>query len=304
MRRYVWLAVFGIFGAAGGPALAEIAHPVRQGVMCLSARALAILTLPNGDSRTHQATQRLGDLQLADAGGCVDLLPTMQLSVVRSFHNTSLVLTAGQDGEQGPLYRVPNIDLQMSGPLGEDTTQSVAQPSVPVNAGRAGSLHREDVGGYAVKQRFKVGQGDATIELLQDSRISPQIFSDLWRAGKSGMVDERAAGLLTGGPLLGARLRLTSAGQAQVRDIGHPLATLNPLDDSGRAFSLHVDTTDGQASRIVEERLVPAVHGLAAPAEQAVDQGGDEARVSSGGPVLAHYASSPEHRAAAAGTDR
>ncbi len=130
------------------------------------------------------------------------------------------------------------------------------------------------MGDYVVKQRFKVAPGGTTIELLQDRRISPQVFNAVWRAGRNGMHDARASGLLSGGPLLSARLRLTSGGgqQVQTRDIGYPLATLSPLDDNGDTFSLHVDASIRRESRIREEKLVPAVHGLTPPSYQAAHE--------------------------------
>ena len=300
MKRSVWLAVLAVIWAAGRPALAEIAHPVRQGVMCLSATALAILTLPNGDSRTHQASQRMGDRQIAEEGGCVDLQPDMALSVYRSYHNTSLVFTILQDGGRSPMYRVPNIDLQMSAAPATEAGQSAAPPPGASNSPGGEQPRIGDVGDYVVKQRFKVGQDGAFIELLQDRRLSPQVFSDLWRSGRSGRRDARAAGLLTGGPLLAARLRLTGPGNTpgQTRDIGYPLATLSPLDDSGETFSLHVDTTNRQASRIVEEKLFPAAHGLTPPAQRASNQAqhGTDDGAAAGAPLLAHYETSPERR--------
>ncbi len=264
--------------------------------MCVSAKALAILTLPNGDSRTHQARQRMGDLQIAQDGGCVDLQPDMALSVYHSYHNTSLVFTTLQDGGRSPMYRVPNIDLQTSALSTDEAGPAAPLPDTakpPV-----GELPRlADLGDYVVRQRFKVGKDGGFIELLQDRRLSPQVFSDLWRAGKSGMHEARVAGLLTGGPLLAARLRLTGPGstQGQTRDIGYPLATLNPLGDNGEAFSLHVDTTNRQGSRIAEETLVPAAHGLTPPARQAFNQApdGDKTIAPSAGPLLSRTETPP-----------
>ena len=140
-----------------------------------------------------------------------------------------------------------------------------------------------------MKEVFKIDHGGGTIELLQDKRISPLVFNDLWRSGSSGMHDAREAGLLTGGPLLKAQLRLTFADslRIRIRDVGHPLATLNPLDDNGVAFSLHVDTTDRPIGRIAEERLVPASHGLT-PADENAD------RVTLGGLNVAGSAGPPQ----------
>ncbi len=195
----------------------------------------------------------------------------MRLSVYQSYHNTSLVFPTQRSGARGPLYRVPNIDLQVSAdPAGTAGQQGVRSAEMP-DVKSAAPLRVEDAGGYVVEEVFKIDHGGGTIELLQDRRISPLVFNDLWRAGSGGMRDAREAGLLTGGPLLKAQLRLTFADTLQVhtRDVGYPLATLTPLDDNGEAFSLHVDTTGGQVSRIAEERLVPADHGLSPAGEHA-----------------------------------
>ena len=289
MKRHAWLTFF-VSCVAAGPTLADTAHPVRHGVMCLSAKALAVLTLPDGDSRTHQPRLRDSDRQIAEEGGCIDLDPAMRLSVYQSFHNTSLVLPTQRSGARGPLYRVPNIDLQISAdPVGNASQKAVLPPDVSDVKG-AGLSRAEETGAYVVKEVFKVDHGGGTIELLQDRRISPLVFNDLWRAGSGGMLDAREAGLLTGGPLLKAQLRLTFADNLRVRtrDIGFPLATLTPLDDHGEAFSLHVDASDRQVSRIAEERLVPAAHGLTPAGEHAahvmLEGAGGEA---SAGPSLA-----------------
>ena len=268
MRQHAWLVFFAGCVAAG-PASADTARPVRPGVMCLSAKALAILTLPDGDSRTHQPKPHDGDRQLAEYGSCVDLDPAMRLGVFQTYHNTSLVFPTPRNGARGPLYRVPNIDLLFSpDPAGTAGQQAVLPPDMP-ELKRAAPPLAADRGSYAVANVFKVSRGGGTIELLQDRRISPLVFNDLWRAGSSGMRDARQTGLLTGGPLLNAQLRLTFAGnlQVRIRDVGYPLATLNPLGDNGETFSLYVDRTDRQVSRIVEERLVPAAHGLT-PADE------------------------------------
>ncbi len=272
MRRYAWLSSFIALGAGTQPSQADVARPVRPGVMCLSAQALAILTLPNGDSRTHQPSQRERDAQVASQGGCVDLAPAMHLLVHRRYHNTSLVYVTGQDGAAaGALYRVPNIDLEITAAPPALRDQAAVPPPGPATAVAPGPVQVQpqsaDLGDYVVKQRFKVGPGGTTIELLQDRRISPQVFAAVWRAGRNGLHEARASGLLSGGPLLAARLRLTSgSGQpVQTRDIGYPLATLSPLDDRGDTFSLHVDASNRREDRITEEKLVPAAHGLTPP---------------------------------------
>lgn len=45
----------------------------KPGVMCVSAQALAQLTLPNGESRSHGATATPEQLAQAQAGGCIDI---------------------------------------------------------------------------------------------------------------------------------------------------------------------------------------------------------------------------------------
>ena len=280
MARYAWLTL-AILGAPL-PVLADSAVPVRQGVMCISATALAILTLPNGDSRTHQASGATGLRQLADDGGCIDLAPAMQLNVYRSYHNTSLVFMRQADGARSQLYRVPNIDLKFGAdPIMQPSVSPAAPPPPPPPVQATAGVATQPSDGqddYVVRQRFRVGHDSGTIELLQDKRISPSVFNDLWRAGGNATSASRAAAAFPGGALLTARLRLTFDGspQVQMRDLGYPLATLTPLDKDGKAFSLHVDTSDKQASRISEERLAPSTEGLTPSLKQAAYQPPDD----------------------------
>ncbi len=222
--------------------------------MCVSSEALAILTLPNGDSKTHRPMPDGKDRQIASAGGCIDLLPSMELTVYQSYHNTSLVVVTEEGQVLSTVYRAPNIDLQpaLAVPPGVSSPRNV-EP-LPV----------EDQGGYVVEQRFALVGGQGTIELLQDRRISPSVFSELWRAGDSRAFDAQHP-QSANRPLLTAQLRLVfdSKLQVETRDIGYPLATLSSLDETGQAFTLRIDKTGKQASRIAEETLVPATHGLA-----------------------------------------
>ncbi len=70
----------------------------KPGVMCNSSQALAKLTLPGGDSRTHQGPTPQSYLDIAVAGGCRDLQIGQRLTVVKSFKNT-VVVSLGDDGE-------------------------------------------------------------------------------------------------------------------------------------------------------------------------------------------------------------
>ena len=251
LPRYVLFTHLAVCWATIEPALATTATVVRPGIMCVSAGALAILTLPNGDSRTHRANLNQRDHQTATEGDCTDLLATMRFVVYRTYHNTSLVAVDHDSGEKSSVYWIPNIDI----------TFSRARSDTPI-AALVNQLS-EGVRGLVVMQRFQLDGGLGTIELLQDARISPSVFTELWRAGESSQM-LAAQHPVFRRPLLTAHLRLVVNGDSktQTRDVGYPLASLSPLDDSGKAYVLRFDKTDKLIGRIAEERLYPAAHGL------------------------------------------
>lgn len=110
---------------AGSGAWAEDHVVVKPGIMCRSSAALAILTLPGGDSRTHRLPPRDRDLTTAGKGGCQDLRIGQFLNVVKMFRNTAIVTLVVDKPWEGPpaFYIAPTIDLApASGRQSEPTT--------------------------------------------------------------------------------------------------------------------------------------------------------------------------------------
>ncbi len=92
-----------------GAAWATAVQVVRPGLMCRSARALAILSFQNGASRIGTVHQRPDDLRLKASGGCIDLVPGMTLGLVRRVANTVIVTYDAGHGVQA--WFVPGIDV-------------------------------------------------------------------------------------------------------------------------------------------------------------------------------------------------
>ena len=95
---------------------------IRPGVMCASAAALASLTLPSGDSRTHAASPRPQDLAVARQGGCGDVTLGHAVLVQTRHHNTSVVTTGDPAApvvvavvsRAGPHVKIPEWEQVMS----------------------------------------------------------------------------------------------------------------------------------------------------------------------------------------------
>ena len=84
--------------------------------MCKSADALAKLTLPDGSSRADVENPRPQDTAIEKAGGCVDIMSGMTVTLLTARKNTSIV--AYREGP-GPAaqYVAPNIDfIDAAGP--------------------------------------------------------------------------------------------------------------------------------------------------------------------------------------------
>ena len=140
--------------AAEGVALADDIVVSKPGVMCNSSQALARLTLPGGDSRTHQAPTLQKYLDIAAAGGCRDLQIGQRLDVVKSFRNT-VVVSLQDDGEgHGPSTLVaPLIDFDQAAatPRAGDAS-SAADPimDVPIGMRQADFVRIHGVGSCVV----------------------------------------------------------------------------------------------------------------------------------------------------------
>lgn len=207
-----WTALTLAVGAAWlGAAAAEELVAIRPGIMCAAADALAKLTLPNGDSRTHAPSPRPGDLGIASAGGCIDIPPGARLTVQQAFRNTSRVIYAGPGAPPDGAMTVPNIDFQ---------------PADAASAGIAGPNSAVPPPGYAAVQHMPAG-GGTTLVLFLDRRITPAVRDAVWGN------DEYAPALdaeFTRKPPLNAQLLLLSGTGEAIgrRGLERPRANLDP----------------------------------------------------------------------------
>lgn len=106
------VAIVILVAVACSGARAETHIVTRPGILCRSSAALAALTLPGGDSRTHRQPQKGWELPMAEKGGCQDLRIGQRLDVVKAFRNTAIV-TLDDGPEEAPpaFYVAPVIDL-------------------------------------------------------------------------------------------------------------------------------------------------------------------------------------------------
>ena len=93
------------------PALADTLVATNPGLMCTSAAALAKLTRPDGTSRTAYPEARPEDWSIKQAGGCIDIVPGSEVTVLRAMKNTSVVSYDAHDGRRALSFTVPNIDF-------------------------------------------------------------------------------------------------------------------------------------------------------------------------------------------------
>lgn len=219
---------------------------IRPGVACRSPEALARLTLPDGESRSHAVAPAGADLAAAKAGGCIDLRPGTILALGTARRNTSIV-TSGM--ASGPLV-VPNVDVE-----------PVAQGTRPAG------------GGLVVTAHLPTGDGRA-LEVLEDERITPDLRHAMWGSADDPAMlldpaDPRLAALHAR-PLLPARLRLVDPAGTVVAQTGldQPLAMVAPAPLDGLpapAFLLTVDESAGFGSYSGPGTtlLVPERQGLA-----------------------------------------
>lgn len=196
---------------------------IRPGLMCGSADALARLTLPNGDSRSHAVAPRPQDMALAAAGHCIDLQPGRIVTLVTARRNTSIVT----EREQCTPLVVPNIDLQ-----------PVADGMSPTG------------GGYSATQHLPTGADGEALEIFEDARITPDLRHQLWgQSSDPEMVLDPKNPLLADlqtHPLLPARLRLVDGSGRLIAGttLDRPMAMVMPAPFDGLpapAFLLIVD---------------------------------------------------------------
>ena len=263
-------------------------HP---GVMCASADALARLTLPGGDSRTHTATPEPQALSLAASGGCIDIKPGIRVSVQKAFKNTSVVTYRGPGAQVDQTFVIPNIDFvtatgnhtqtaaasaaqasaqpvtHAASPAATQATVQTRSQATPQTSPVTVSTAAAPAQGYRVAQRVPTADKAGTfIEILEDARITTELHKTLWGSGAG------AEGLPEGvnhAPLMNAQVQLVSAADTVLasRKLDYPLATLEPAPLHGLpspAWFLTIDETApmGSYSGPATEMLTPAHSGL------------------------------------------
>lgn len=125
-------------GALSAHALADELVATRPGVMCVSADALARLTLPSGDSRTHAAAVAPETQSLAASGGCVEIKPGIRVTVQKAFKNTSVVTYRAAGAQNEQTFVIPNIDFAAAtGGVTPVAAQAAPAPASATNAATA-----------------------------------------------------------------------------------------------------------------------------------------------------------------------
>ncbi len=241
-----WLLVMAPVCTVAGPALADQLVATKPGIMCASADALGRLTLPGGDSRTHLPAPSPADLRAAAAGGCIDIAPGLQVTTVETYHNTSVAFV------NGVRLTIPNIDFQ---------------PATGTASGPAPS-------GYAVASRAALdGGASQALEILEDSRISPQLRGQMWHTSDDPafVLPEHSplAAELARHPLRAARVRIVDAqGITQAEQLlDEPLAKVERAGWRGLAAPTYLLTVDhsigmGSYAGLSVTLLVPGESGL------------------------------------------
>jgi hypothetical protein len=229
MRIAGWALAVALVIATAAPAQAQQLVAVRPGVMCTSAAALALLTMPNGDSRTHSPSATQQDRNVASDGGCIDIPLGAAVVVEQGFKNTSIASYGGTR------LTIPNIDFQP------------VAASAPVPASR-----------YALAQPVPVGgTGTDTLEILEDARIDPALRKLMWHVSDDPSMlfpaNSPDAHDYEQPPLQKAALRLMSPQGAVLaqRPLDEPLARIEPTPLTGLptpTFLLTVDRSTGVGS--------------------------------------------------------
>ena len=239
--------LIGSNGARGGDGATDLVA-IRPGVMCASAAALASLTLPNGDSRTHAVSPRPQDLAIARQGGCKDLRLARAVLVQTPHHNTSMVT----QGDPSAPVVVANIDFQ---PLAD-----------PAPTGQ---------NSYRRTQRMATGSSDGgALEVLEDDRITPTLRRQMWGAADDLDFVPPAGSTLSATfrahPLRPAHLRLLDGAGTVLEEqvLDRPLAIIWPAPLRGLpapGFMLTVDRSIGMGSYAGPGTtlLLPSLHRLA-----------------------------------------
>ena len=111
MRILFWPMSVAVALATLHPARADDLTAIRPGVMCISADALAKLTLPDGSSRSAAPRPRPEDLRTKAEGGCIDIPQRARVTVLQGHRLTSSVAFDPGDGGGRRTFTAPNVDF-------------------------------------------------------------------------------------------------------------------------------------------------------------------------------------------------
>ncbi len=112
------------------PACATTLLAARPGEMCKTADATAKLTLPDGSSRAEIENPRPQDTAIEMAGGCVEIMSGMTVTLLTARKNTSIVIYKEGAGPAAQ-YVAPNIDfIDAAGPHPPTEADPTYPPSI------------------------------------------------------------------------------------------------------------------------------------------------------------------------------
>jgi hypothetical protein len=185
-------------GALSAHALADELVATRPGVMCVSADALARLTLPSGDSRTHAAAVA------PETQSLVEIKPGIRVTVQKAFKNTSVVTYRAAGAQNEQTFVIPNIDFAAAtGGVTPVAAQAAPAPASATNAATAAPASAAAAAtaapasavaqGYRVAQRVPTADRAGTVlEILEDARVTPELHKTLWGGGGRGACHPQA----------------------------------------------------------------------------------------------------------------
>jgi hypothetical protein len=177
------------------------------------------------------------DQQLAGTGGCYDLWLGERVTVIKAFHNTSIVVTGTEDTTNRV---IPNIDFEPADGTGPAPLSTEPGAAVPA--------------GYRVAQRVVIaGRASDALVVLLDRRLTADLRKAMWGTTSDvGMAlaptDPRQA-VFQRRPVLNAQLRLVSPHGTVLDELktSYPLAEVGEAPIRGLPYSVFQFSVDESA---------------------------------------------------------